>query len=121
MHARPRSISVAAGFLVAGSVAGLFSAQSTPAPSGASVPFEKDVRPILETNCLSCHGEALQSGKFDLRTREGAMRGGARGSDIVPGDAGASRLYRRLAGLERPSMPAQTDPLPPEQVDTIKR
>ena len=121
MHPRLRPISAAATVLVAGSVAALLSAQSTSAPSGARVSFEKDVRPVLETNCVSCHGETLQSGKLDLRTRDSAMRGGARGSDIVPGDADASRLYRRVAGLERPSMPAQADPLPAEQVGAIKK
>jgi len=121
MHPRLRPISAAATVLVAGSVAASLSAQSTSAPSDARVSFGKDVRPVLEKNCVSCHGEALQSGKLDLRTRDSAMRGGARGSDIVPGDADASRLYRRVAGLERPSMPAQADPLAPEQVGAIKK
>ena len=113
---RPRVPSLAAGFLVS-SIGVLLSAQS--APPGPQVSFEKDVQPILEKNCLSCHGETTQ-GRLDLRTRETAVKGGARGSDIVPGDATASRLYRRVAGLERPSMPAQAEPLSAEQIAAIK-
>src|SRR4029077_4898623 len=80
-----------------------------------------DVDPILERSCRSCHGGAMQSGKLDLRTRESALQGGARGSDIVPRNAQASRLYRRVAGLERPPMPAQGTPLTATEVAVIKQ
>src|SRR6185436_7853610 len=118
MH--PRVTSIAAGFLVVTSIA-LLKAQSAPRPSASPISFETDIQPILEKNCLSCHGEAMQSGKLDLRSRESALKGGARGADLVPGDADASRLYRRIAGLERPSMPAQAEPLPAEQIAAIKK
>src|SRR5262245_15386906 len=117
---RPRLSSIAAGLVVVGSIGALVRAQSAVPPS-PSVSFDKDIRPILETQCLSCHGEAMQSGRFDLRTRESAMRGGARGSDLVAGNAEASRLYRRVAGLERPAMPAQAEPLAAAQIAAIKR
>ncbi len=119
MH--PRVFSMAAGLVVAGAIGALLSAQSPAAEQQSSISFEKDVQPILEKSCLSCHGEAMQSGKFDLRTRDSALKGGARGSDIVPGVAAASRLYRRVAGLERPAMPAQAEPLPAEQIAAIKQ
>src|SRR3954466_15414370 len=76
---------------------------------------------MLEDNCRSCHSDVVQLGKFDLTTRESALRGGARGSDIVPGNAEASRLYRRIAGLEQPSMPAQGTPLTAGQVAIVKQ
>jgi hypothetical protein len=44
-------------------------------------------------------------GNLDLRTREGALKGGQHGPAIVPGDAAASRLYRHLTGQEQPQMP----------------
>ena len=119
MH--PRVFSMAAGLVAAGAIGVLLSAQSADQQRASSISFEKDVQPILEKSCLSCHGEATQSGKFDLRTRDSALKGGARGSDIVPGDAEASRLYRRIAGLERPAMPAQAEPLPADQIAAIKK
>ena len=65
---------------------------------------EREVLPILQ-KCFQCHGEALQMSKLDLRTRGGMLRGGEKGSALVPGDAEASPLYRRIAGLQAPSMP----------------
>ena len=90
------------------------------APWSASVTFAKDIRPIFEGSCWTCHGDALQLSKFDLRTRDSALRGGEHGSDVVPGDAEHSRLYRRVAGLEQPSMPAQGAPLTAAQAAAIK-
>jgi mono/diheme cytochrome c family protein len=118
MHARIPA--VAAGVLLATSIIALLGAQSSAPVPAPQISFEKDVQPILEKNCLSCHGETLQSGRFDLRSRDSALKGGARGSDILPGDAAASRLYRRVAGLERPAMPAQAEPLSSEQIAAIK-
>src|SRR5262249_26402234 len=105
--------SVVLGLLAAGSIGALVRAQSAS--------FAKDVQPILENNCLSCHGETMQMGKFDLRSRESALRGGTRGSDIVPGDAERSRLYRRIAGVEQPAMPMDDTPLTAAQIAAIKR
>ncbi|HIC56433.1 MAG TPA: DUF1549 domain-containing protein, partial [Acidobacteria bacterium] len=66
--------------------------------------FSSDIQPILSRHCWSCHG-ADQRSEFDLRTRLAALKGGRRGEAIVPGDSEASRLYRRIAGFEQPSMP----------------
>jgi mono/diheme cytochrome c family protein len=110
-----------AGVLLATLLLTLLSTQSAAPASASPISFDTDVKPVLEQHCLSCHGETLQSGRFDLRSRDSALKGGARGSDLVPGDAAASRLYRRVAGLERPSMPAQAEPLPAEQIAAIKQ
>ena len=73
----------------------------------SSVAFDRDIRPILETHCLSCHSAALRVSRLDLSSREGALTGGAKGVVLVPGDAEHSRLYRMVAGLDRPAMPMQ--------------
>src|SRR5436309_1759092 len=83
------------------------------------ISFVKDVRPIFQTSCESCHGEAQVSG-FDLRTSESALKGGDHGGDIVPGSADQSRLYRRIAGLEQPSMPKEGAALTAQQISLIK-
>ncbi len=87
---------------------GLLLAAATMGALGAQTPgvsFERDVKPVLEARCLKCHGAKMQLGKLDLRTRESAVAGGAHGPALVPGDAPASRLYRHVAGLEKPLMP----------------
>ncbi|MBM3774736.1 MAG: DUF1553 domain-containing protein [Acidobacteria bacterium] len=87
------------GFLVLPALMG------TLAASGAPVSFDRDIRPLLEARCLKCHGAAIQLSKLDLRTREAALKGGARGPAIVPSQPAESRLYRLVSGLEKPAMP----------------
>ena len=76
-------------------VAALLGAQ-IPAPTASSTPvsFSREILPVIEANCLTCHGSSVQLGKLDLRTRESALAGGAHGAAIVPGNAEQSRLYR---------------------------
>ena len=78
-----RVTSVATGFAIVASIAALMGAQSARAPIDPPISFEKDVQPILEKNCLSCHGETMQ-GRLDLRSRDGALKGGARGAAFSP-------------------------------------
>ncbi len=69
-----------------------------------AVSFSRDVLPVLSANCLKCHGDTQLSG-LDLRSRAGMLKGGQNGPSVTPGNAEASRLYRRVAGKEKPSMP----------------
>ena len=72
---------------------------------------DKDVLPILETNCFQCHGEELKMANLDLRTREDMLKGGDKGPSLVPGKAEQSLLYMRVTGHSKPQMPMA--PLPP--------
>jgi hypothetical protein len=83
------------------------------------VSFATDIRPILEASCWKCHGGTVQLSKLDLRTRDAALKGGQRGAAIAPGKAAESRLYRVVAGLEKPSMPLDGK-LNDAQVSVIK-
>ncbi len=51
------------------------------------VSFSKDIRPIFASSCWKCHGAAVQLSKLDLRTRESALKGGAHGPALAPGNA----------------------------------
>jgi hypothetical protein len=92
----------------------------TPANAQVPVSFSKDIQPTLEQNCLNCHGPAVQSSRLNLSTLEGAVTGGARGSAIVPGRAEDSRLYRMVAGLDKPAMPLGGKKLTDGQIAAIK-
>ena len=87
--------------------------------AGKPVSFTADILPIFESSCWKCHGDAIQLSKLDLRSRDAALKGGERGAAIVPGKAGDSRLYRLVAGLEKPSMPLDGT-LTAGQISTIK-
>jgi mono/diheme cytochrome c family protein len=75
---------------------------------------------ILRKNCSACHGAAMQLSKLDLRTRESMLKGGEHGAAIEPGNAEKSRLYRAVAGLEKPTMPPGKT-LPAEQLAVIRK
>ncbi|MEA3212636.1 MAG: hypothetical protein QOE70_5693 [Chthoniobacter sp.] len=64
-------------------------------PCFAAVDFAKDVKPILETNCVRCHnpkGTDFEKGDTDLSlaTKEAAFESK---STIAPGDPTKSKLY----------------------------
>jgi hypothetical protein len=82
---------------------------------------KKTVESIFEQKCFQCHGEALQMSKFDMRTREAMLKGGEKGAAIVPGNAEASLLFKRVSGADKPVMPiAPFPPLSAEEVAVIK-
>jgi hypothetical protein len=70
---------------------------------------DREIRPVLQ-QCFQCHGEQLQMSKLDLRSRESMLKGGEKGPALVPGNAEASPIYRRVAGLEKPAMPMSPVP-----------
>ena len=65
--------------------------------SGAD--FAADIEPIFRENCYVCHGEQQQLGQLRLDSRRVATSPGPSGSRLVPHDAAASSLYRRVAGV----------------------
>jgi len=75
------------------------------AQTANKITFAHDVAPILSQKCIQCHGLANPMANLDLRSREGALKGGQHGPAIVPGDAAASHLYKHVAAREQPQMP----------------
>ncbi|MBI3838577.1 MAG: PSD1 domain-containing protein [Planctomycetia bacterium] len=81
------------------------------APIGAAEPpqspaankkidFARDVRPIFEARCFTCHGEKRQESDFRLDRGDDALRGGANGAAIVAGKGNASPLVERISGAD---------------------
>ena len=66
-----------------------------------TVYFDRDVLPILKSNCTSCHETAVDSNqKVDLSSYFGVMNGGK--TIVIPDSASESKLYKSVR---------QTDPL----------
>ena len=64
------------------------------------VSFDREIRPLLATRCILCHGNAEESRRANLRLDTmggllGEMRDGGR--VVVPGDPAASGLYQRIS------------------------
>src|SRR5262245_35361662 len=79
--------------------------------------FETKVRPILATECFSCHTDS-QLGGLRLDSREAMLRGGKSGPAIVPGDPEKSLLVIALGQTGALTMP-KGGKLPQDQIDAI--
>src|SRR5712691_6530224 len=118
---RQVSTAVVLSGVVAATVVTVLSAQAPPArASQRAVNFSADIKPVLEKSCWSCHSADLQLSSLDLSTREAALKGGDHGAAIVPGNAEASKVFRRIAGIEKPAMPMDGEPLNAAEVAAIK-
>lgn len=76
------------------------------------IDFERDIRPIFSTACVSCHGSTKQRGGLRLDDPAALMTGGNSGPVIVPGKSSDSRLMQLVAGLDPDQkMPPKGAPL----------
>jgi ankyrin repeat protein len=107
-------LSVAGASLV---FAGLLGGQTS-----RKIDFGKDVQPIFQALCVSCHGPSQQMAGFRIDQRRYAMpnRVGANGARIVPGDSGRSRLYQKITGNGGGLQMPPTGPLSQEQIGAIQ-
>ena len=55
--------------------------------------LERDVLPILQKNCMGCHGGLKQKRGLDLRTLPAMLKGGKGGPAVVAGKPGESALW----------------------------
>ncbi|HEV2693685.1 MAG TPA: c-type cytochrome domain-containing protein [Verrucomicrobiae bacterium] len=94
-----------------------------PPPAPQPVDFTRDIKPILETGCLRCHGPETQKSRFRLDNRPAALKGGEQGVDIVPGNSVKSPLIHFVAGLvEDSEMPpsGKGAPLTTTQISLLR-
>jgi WD40 repeat protein len=83
--------------------------------------YDKDIEPILVNKCMFCHSGNLKEGKLDMATYEVLIKGGKRGSPLVPGKADQSLLYKSCGKIEKPLMPPKNEePLTPQELALIK-
>ncbi len=85
--------------------------------------YEKAIEPILEKKCMTCHSGRDAEAGFDLSTYESLVKGGKRGSALVPGDKGKSLVYKSAGRIAKPFMPPPKDkvavPLSPEELAVL--
>ena len=91
-------------------------AQPAP-PASKTLSFEANVLPILQANCVPCHGATVRMKELDLSSLAGLMKGSESGPVVAAGAPQESRLYRLI---EKGEMPKGGKPLPPEQIAVIR-
>jgi cytochrome c553 len=64
-------------------------------PAASPEFFETKIRPVLATNCFTCHTTAL-SGGLRLDSAEGLAKGGDHGPTVIPGDPDKSLLITAI-------------------------
>ncbi|MFI4861154.1 MAG: PSD1 and planctomycete cytochrome C domain-containing protein [Phycisphaerales bacterium JB063] len=102
---------------------GLVACPGAAQPAEVEVDFVRDIQPIFEAHCYSCHGPDRQRGGLRLDQRANTLRGGDSGEPgIVPGDSTASFLLHTLTGEEASidRMPLNRDPLSDAQIGLIR-
>lgn len=90
---------------------------------GPKVDFSTEVKPILNKNCISCHGGVKAKGGFSVLFEEEAFRETESGKPaIIRGNPDASEMIRRLT-LDDPElrMPHEHDPLSEKDIATLRR
>jgi len=87
------------------------------------VSFANDIRPILKTKCMSCHGGVRQLGGLSFLFEEDmydTLRSGLLA--VVPGDAAHSEMYQRvISDREQKVMPPEGERLTHEETELIRR
>ena len=67
--------------------------------------WKKAIEPLLDRECVKCHGPLKKKGGLDLSTFQALLRGGDSGPVLQPGAPKQSRLLQVLAPEADPHMP----------------
>ena len=88
-----------------------------------TVSFSNDLAPVLVKHCIGCHGLGRRpSGRLNLNTFAGLLRGGESGAPVVPGKPADSLLVKKLKGTGGGQrMPARADPLADDLIAMIEK
>jgi WD40 repeat protein len=87
-----------------------------------AVLYQKEIEPILKNRCFVCHSGPEKRGKLDLSTYETLIKGGKRGSPIVPGKSLDSLLVKLCGRTQKPFMPPldEDNPMTPMELALVK-
>jgi hypothetical protein len=83
--------------------------------------LEKNVRPVLVEQCLSCHDAKKAKGDLRLDTREGVLKGGQGGAVVVPGKPKESRLLLALRHTDETLKMPPKGKLPDREIAAIEK
>ncbi|MCW3095538.1 MAG: Protein of unknown function (DUF1553)/Protein of unknown function (DUF1549)/Planctomycete [Chthonomonadaceae bacterium] len=113
-----RGLSALAGTIVLGCVGSRAGAQATGADAEF---FEKRVRPVLVESCARCHSADSKPpmGGLRLDSRAGLVKGGARGSALMPEAPAKSLLLRAISYSDAALQMPPTGKLSAEQIGVL--
>src|SRR5712672_2637509 len=77
-------------------------ALALPAAAQRDPLFKTEILPVLEKNCVVCHGPQRKMAKLDLSTFTGMMEGSASGPVIAPGKPERSLMWKLIENDQMP-------------------
>ena len=79
--------------------------------------FDRDIKAIVEKNCIACHGAKAPQVGLDLSSKTAWLNGGKSGPAIVIGSSATSLLMDKVTSG---TMPPGDGRLTPRQIDTLR-
>lgn len=91
--------------------------------AAAEIDFVRDVRPIFQKHCYTCHGEEKQKSGLRLDIKSEAFKGGdGWGPSVVAGEPDESPLIELVSSDDDVlRMPPEGDPLTADEIATLTR
>ena len=116
------SLKKSAAAFAASAVAWLASAAWLAAGETPGVPdYDRDVRPILRSRCITCHGPIKQEGGLRLDAGKLVLQGGDSGAVVQPAKSGDSPLLARVSTTNLDErMPPKGAPLAEQEIAVLK-
>jgi formylglycine-generating enzyme required for sulfatase activity/mono/diheme cytochrome c family protein len=108
---------------IAGAAAAAVFVLGAAVSASGAVDFVKQVKPILESSCVSCHKDGKGEGGLRLDLKAEFLKGGENGKVVEPGAPDKSSLYK-LTVLPKEHddvMPPKGEVLSPWQTDVLKQ
>ena len=93
------------------------------ATAKGKIDFNHDIRPILNSKCISCHGGVKESGGLSFILREYALKKVKSGKfAIIPGKANLSEMMARIKSHDPEyRMPMNENPLTKQEIKTLEK
>jgi hypothetical protein len=73
-----------------------------PMEPAVDVRFDRDILPVFQAKCNSCHGTLSKKGGLDLRTLATTMKGGNSGPGVKPGHPDDSPVWNTIRQGDMP-------------------
>ena len=88
-----------------------------------AVDYSKEVKPILQSKCILCHGPLRNEGGLRLDFSGGIAKGGDRGPSVIANDLAGSLLIQAIEGMSSDikRMPEDGEPLSETQIQILRQ
>jgi len=85
------------------------------------VDYERQVKTIIDENCLECHSRDKRKGGLSLASYQDVLEGGRSGAIVRPGNSQRSLILDRLTGAIEPQMPKDEVALDAADIEVIRQ